>query len=344
MQTALNNKELPDIIPQAKVQATADTNILESELSQDQYIIQGHLQRPTFNSSALKELINNLWNPNKLDVNQDLSQNLSEIIDEDDKSLTDEEQIEESQKLFASKCRMLDPLQTISNEIYKLFYNLHENKDSNEFTIQELKTLATENNLILYKFKGNYYISEINEIYSVKNVEINSEGQIISFMINDTIHNIEYTSESIQECSGYQKVKLQKEIERLVLLNNDGINVAVKISKPSNLNDNNIPDITRKELLEEKLTLNSIYKIKNFGENSYYYIVNKDTKYNDLNKEIQNLLSAESVIKVFKVDPNIYKKDSNGTPFKEEDLKQLNESSDNTIEVWQQICNTTIIK
>jgi len=36
----------------------------------DQYIIRGHLQRPTFNSSALKDLLNKLWNPAKLKIEQ----------------------------------------------------------------------------------------------------------------------------------------------------------------------------------------------------------------------------------------------------------------------------------
>ena len=62
-------------------------------MPQDQYIIRGHLQRPTFNSSELKDLLNKLWNPTKLQIKQTPDWKESSPSEDDNKSLTKKKKV-----------------------------------------------------------------------------------------------------------------------------------------------------------------------------------------------------------------------------------------------------------
>lgn len=331
--------ELPDIIPQAKVMQTDDSDILESLMPQDQYIISGHLQRPTFNSSELKDLLNKLWNPTKLQIETTSDWNESSPINEDNESLTDEEKIEESKKLFGSKCQMLNSSLTITNEIYKIFYDLHENKNSNEFTIQELITLATENNLILYKFNGIYYIEIATN--RAENIQVNSEGQITSYKLADNIYNIEYTPEHVQRCSGYYKDKLYlKKLRNPIQIGN---NLCIQLKS----DPGNSKDITAAQFKSENLTIGTNYKVPALKKDTfnYYYIVDKNTTYEDIVKSgLENFISDNYLRKEnsFPVNSEIHKKDKEGkTTYTDQELQDIAKNSD-ILEVWLKSCNTII--
>ena len=338
IQNALENEDLPDIIPQAEIVHTNDSDVLESLMPWDQYIIRGHLQRPTLNSSALKDLLNKLWNPAKLKIEQTFDQEESSPSKDDNKSLTKEEKIAKGKEFFESNCIKLNPSQEITDTMYELFYNLSENKDNNEFIVNYLKTLA-ENSLILYKFKGKYYVEQI--LNSATNVEVNKEGQIISYESGDNTYNIEYTLEHIRRCSGYEKVKLytKKQLGKPTPI---GKNLCIQLkSEPKDFTE-----IGGKEFISEELKIRTVYKVPGLKSNTfnYYYIVDKNTTYDDIIKSgLENFILDRYLIKEnsFSVNSEIYKDEEGKIPYTDQELQELAKTSD-ILEVWQKSCDIII--
>lgn len=339
IQSALENEDLPDIIPQAEIIYTDDSDVLESLMPQDQYIISGHLQRPTFNSSELKDLLNKLWDPTKLQIKETPDwKESSPSEDDDNKSLTQKEKIAKGKEFFESNCKKLNPSQEITEAMYELFYNLSENKDNNEFIVNYLKTLA-ENSLILYKFKGQYYVEQI--LNSATNVEVNKEGQITSYKSGDNTYNIEYTPEYIRRCSGYEKIILhtKKQLGNSILI---GKNLCIQLkSEPKKY-----VEITGNEFRSEQLVIGTTYKIPGLKINTfnYYYIVDKNTTYDDIVKSgLEDFISDKYLIKEnsFFVNSEIYKDEEGKIPYTDQELQEIAQNSD-ILEVWQKSCDIII--
>lgn len=336
---AFENKELPDIIPQAPVQAISTySNILQSNLPLNMYEIKGHLQRPIFNSPTLKDALNNLLDLTTMQIK---ALDTSTVQTQ---TLTDAEKIQKAKSLF-NNLKSLDKTELPEDLYLKLYKIKYENNNTrnknNSLNDNVLKELA-DNKYLFYKFNNDYYVQILGQQDKITAIEI-TNNLIKSYTLNnkDKI-DMEYNQDHIIQCSYNEKKTLTKSQEILFLEISDSplklkyVQLKKDITKEfdeknfeliKNLNSTNISE--------------GLKIIKKLGSINYYYIFNENNV--NLNDRIFEYVedNFKSSNTSFNINKNIYKKDSLGNDFTPQEIKDLQQK--NQVDVYEKHCSQIII-